>query len=49
MIFLFGTAFLCGFFNPLFRRVILLENTNKPARRIFDGQFCGLVSIYFWH
>ena len=25
-----------GFFNPLFRRVILLENTNKPARRIFD-------------
>lgn len=38
-----------GFFNPLFRRVILLENTNKPARRIFDGQFCGLVSISFWH
>lgn len=26
-----------GFFNPLFCRVILLENTNKPARRIFDG------------
>ena len=38
-----------GFFNPLFRRVILLENTNKPARRIFDGQFCGLVSISFGH
>lgn len=38
-----------GFFNPLFRRAILLENTNKPARRIFDGQFCGLVSISFWH
>lgn len=38
-----------GFFNPLFRRVILLENTNKPARRIFDGQFCGLVSISFCH
>ena len=38
-----------GFFNPLFRRVILLENTNNPARRIFDGQFCGLVSISFWH
>jgi hypothetical protein len=38
-----------GFFNPLFCRVILLENTNKPARRIFDGQFCGLVSISFWH
>lgn len=38
-----------GFFNPLFRRVILLENTNKPARRIFDRQFCGLVSISFWH
>ena len=38
-----------GFFNSLFCRVILLENTNKPARRIFDGQFCGLVSIYFWH
>ena len=38
-----------GFFNPLFHRVILLENTNKPARRIFDGQFCGLVSISFWH
>ena len=38
-----------GFFNPLFRRVILLENTIKPARRIFDGQFCGLVSISFWH
>lgn len=38
-----------GFFNPLFRRVILLENTNKPARRIFDGRFCGLVSISFWH
>ena len=37
------------FFNPLFRRVILLENTNKPARRIFDGQFCGLVSISFCH
>ena len=26
-----------GFFNSLFCRVILLENTNKPARRIFDG------------
>lgn len=38
-----------GFFNPLFRRAILLENTNKPARRIFDGRFCGLVSISFWH
>lgn len=38
-----------GFFNPLFCRVILLENTNKPARRIFDGQFCGLVSISFGH
>ena len=38
-----------GFFNPLFRRAILLENTNKPARRIFDGQFCGLVSISFCH
>lgn len=38
-----------GFFNPLFRRVILLENTNKPACRIFDGRFCGLVSISFWH
>lgn len=38
-----------GFFNPLFCRVILLENTNKPARRIFDRQFCGLVSISFWH
>ena len=37
------------FFNPLFRRAILLENTNKPARRIFDGRFCGLVSISFWH
>ena len=36
-----------GFFNPLFCRVILLENTNKPARRIFDGRFCGLVSIFF--
>ena len=37
-----------GFFNPLFR-VILLENTNKPARGIFDGESCGLVSISFWH
>ena len=36
-----------GFFNSLFCRVILLENTNKPARRIFDGEFCGLVSISF--
>ena len=36
-------------FKWIFRRVILLENTNKPARRIFDGQFCGLVSISFWH
>ncbi len=26
-----------GFFNSLFCRVILHENTNKPARRIFDG------------
>jgi len=38
-----------GFFNPLFRRVILLENTNKPARRIAHQRFCGLVSISFWH